>query len=161
VTAIHKDGRRFRVRTAGVALRRGRVLVHGAEGFRHVVLPGGGVEQGEASDAALVREMTEELDARVRVGRLLWVVESLFRDEGEDRHEIGFYWEMTVPETAACVRRDDFETVDGGVRLRLAWVPLADLDDLDLVPRFVIEGLRDPPRETRFLVLDERASAGP
>lgn len=159
MTRIVAEGRHFRVRTAGVAIRRGRVLVNGWDGFRHLALPGGGVEMGETSDAALVREMREELDVDVRIGRLLWVVENLFLLNGVERHEIGFYWEMAFPETAACVRRDTFEAMDGGVRMHLAWVPLADLPDVDLVPRFLVEGLRDLPRATRFLVNDDRGAA--
>jgi hypothetical protein len=36
--------------------------------------------------------------------------------------------------------------------MSLAWVPLADLDDLRVVPTFLVDGLRDPPKTTRFLV---------
>jgi ADP-ribose pyrophosphatase YjhB (NUDIX family) len=135
-----------------VAIREGRVLLNGWDGFRHLALPGGGVEVQESSDAALVREMREELGVAVRLGRLLWCVENFFRLNGEDWHEVGFYWEMTLPETAACVRRDTFEAMDDGVRMHLAWVPLADLDEVDLVPRFLVAGLRGLPRTTQFLV---------
>jgi 8-oxo-dGTP pyrophosphatase MutT (NUDIX family) len=161
VTGLRVDGRRFRLRAAGVAIRHGRVLLNHWEGFRSLALPGGGVEQGESSDAALVREMKEELGVDARLGRLLWVVQSLFVLKGERFHEIGFYWEMRLPERAACVRSDSFEAMDGGVRTQLAWVPLSELDDVDLVPRFLVQGLRDPPARTRFLVVDEWPAAGP
>jgi 8-oxo-dGTP pyrophosphatase MutT (NUDIX family) len=161
MTDVRYDDRRFRVRAAGVAIRDGRVLLNGWDGFRHLALPGGGVELHESSDAALVREMREELGVDVRVGRLLWVVESFFALNGERFHEVGFYWEMTFPETAVCVRRTAFEALesDGG-RMSLAWVPLGDLDDVDLVPTFLVAGLRDLPTSTRFLVHVDRESQG-
>jgi len=156
MTRVGDSGRRFRVRAAGVAIRDGRVLLDSWEGFRFFALPGGGVEQGETSDAALVREMREELRTDVRVRRLLWVVENFYSLNGEAWHELAFYWEMTFAETAACVRRDAFEAYDGDVLMNLAWVPLADLDDLNLVPTFLVDGLRDLPTATQFLVHDER-----
>jgi len=157
MTRIATDGRVFRIRAAGVAIRDRRVLLNGWDGFRHLALPGGGVEQGEDSAAALVREMREELGTEIRVGRLLWVVENHFDLNAGRYHELGFYWEMAFPETAACVRRTTFEAreSDGG-RMSLAWVPLADLDDLRVVPTFLVDGLRDPPKTTRFLVHDDR-----
>lgn len=37
--------------------------------------PGGKVEPGETARQALVREIKEELDAKIKVGELFWVVE--------------------------------------------------------------------------------------
>jgi 8-oxo-dGTP pyrophosphatase MutT (NUDIX family) len=85
MTRIREDGRVFRVRVAGAAIRDGRVLLNGWDGFRHLALPGGGVEQGEESASALVREMREELGTEIRVGRLLWVVENFFALNGARR----------------------------------------------------------------------------
>lgn len=152
MTSLRADGRRFRVRSAGVAIRDGRVLVCRWDDVEKPALPGGGVEPGETSEAALVREMLEELGVGVRVGRLLWVVENHFTLKGERFHEIGFYWEMEFPASAECVRRDEVESYDGGVRMRLTWTPLANLGATGLVPSFLADGLADPPATTEFLV---------
>ena len=66
--------RRVRV-VAAVVRQDGRILVarrhpHADRGGQWE-FPGGKVEPGEAEDAALIREIREELDCGVEVGRLL------------------------------------------------------------------------------------------
>lgn len=149
---------RFRVRAAGVAVRDGRVLVHREtqpSPWTNSALPGGGVEMHESSDAAVVREFREELGVDVRVGRLLWCVDNRFGHEGEDWHEFGFYWEALLPADFVLPMRPTAERdpADGrAFELRWAWHPLERLDEIELRPSFLVEGLRDPPRATRFLV---------
>lgn len=152
MTLLRADGRRFRVRTAGVAIEDGRVLVCCAADDDYQLLPGGGVEAGETSDAALLREMREELEADVRIGRLLWCVENLFTLDGERAHEFAFFWEMTLPSGVASVRRATFEAFDGGVRQRFTWVPIAEVAPAGLLPAFLSTELRELPERTQFLV---------
>ncbi len=90
---------RFQMRAAGIALREGHVLVHRAVHEAFWSLPGGRVEQGEASTETLFREMQEELLVDVEVGPLAFVLESFFPNIGQQFHEIGFYHRMTVPES--------------------------------------------------------------
>ncbi|MFB6173267.1 MAG: NUDIX hydrolase [Halobacteriales archaeon] len=52
--------------------------------------PGGGIEFGEGSVAALAREFREELDASVETDRLIGVIENRFSLGGERGHEVVF-----------------------------------------------------------------------
>ena len=54
---------------------------------------GGGIEPGETSQAAVVREIKEEIGFKVMNLRLLGVLESLFTCEGEPGHEIVFVYD--------------------------------------------------------------------
>jgi ADP-ribose pyrophosphatase YjhB (NUDIX family) len=64
-------------------------------------LVGGGVELGERSVEAVVREIGEELGTTLLEPRLLGVLESLYVYEGERGHEIVFVYagELADPET--------------------------------------------------------------
>ncbi len=67
----------------GVVICEGRVVLvrRGKEPlFGRWTIPGGAVEPGELMVQALEREMHEETGLRVRVGELLEIVESIFRD---------------------------------------------------------------------------------
>lgn len=115
---------RFQMRAAGIALREGHVLVHRATTEAFWSLPGGRVEQGEASGETLFREMQEELETDVAIGPLAFMLESFFPLLDRQFHEIGFYHRMTVPETfpfatdGICHR-----IMDGAAALEFKWVP--------------------------------------
>ena len=165
MTLVRADGHLFRVRAAGVAIRDGRVLVTRTvqpSHWKNAALLGGGVEPHETSDAAVVREFREEIGVDVRVGRLLWCVENHFRHEADAWHEIGFFWEVFLPPDFPRVGSGLFvdDVVSENLRVPTEWLwhPLDRLAEIDLRPTFLVEGLRDLPKTTRFLVHVDRAS---
>jgi 8-oxo-dGTP pyrophosphatase MutT (NUDIX family) len=115
---------RFHMRAAGIAIRNGRVLVQSIAGDPITFLPGGRIEQGEASNETVVREMQEEFGQVVEVGGLAFVVESFFVQDGRDFHEVALYYRIGVA--------DDFPYHDtdichrcreGDVEMEYRWVP--------------------------------------
>ncbi|EXB25322.1 NUDIX domain protein [Acinetobacter baumannii 1437282] len=54
---------------------------------------GGGIEFGETSTQAIVREVFEEIQQQIRKSRLLGVLENLFTFDGQQGHEIVFVYE--------------------------------------------------------------------
>ncbi|KAB1193988.1 NUDIX domain-containing protein [Haloferax sp. MBLA0076] len=80
IAARIRDGLEWGV--AGLAVRDGAVLLVRQDG--RWVLPGGGVESGEAKTAALVREMREETGLDATVGPLRVVTEQTFTHGDEE-----------------------------------------------------------------------------
>lgn len=159
MTRVDADGLRFRVRAAGVAIRDGRVLV--ARGvdtneWSNSALPGGGVELHEPSDAAVIREFREEIGGEVRTGRLLWCAENFFRHAGKEWHEVGFYWAVLLPPDFPHFGDDTFMGYDVVADRKIPsvwrWWPVDRLGEINLRPAFLVQGLRDPPRTTQFVV---------
>lgn len=150
---------RFNYRVAGIAVRDGHVLVCREDADGYVLLPGGRVEFGEASDIALHREISEELQCLGRVGALLFTVENFFTRNGEDFHEIGTYYGIELPadfpfETG----KPCLVTQDEGHDLTFEWIPTASsaLAAVNLLPAWLHPHLAELPGRHRHLVVDER-----
>lgn len=107
-------------RVVGAALvRDSRVLAarrtRPAEAAGRWELPGGKVEPGESADAALVREVAEELGVTIEISR--WLAGSA---------PIGTAYELTV--ALATVVDGEPEPVEHD---RVRWLSAAELDDVD------------------------------
>ncbi|MBR0558173.1 NUDIX hydrolase [Ciceribacter sp. L1K23] len=150
-----KQDRLFQMRIAGLAFRNGHVLVHRATHETFWTFPGGRAEMGETSQETLVREMREELDVEAKVGPLLWIVENFFHYEGRDWHELGFYYQMDIPESFP-FHRDNIvhRVVDGKSELEFKWAlaEKAALKALDIPPYFIADEIEDLPGSPRHIV---------
>lgn len=96
-------------------------------------LIGGGVDLGESHEAAVVREVREELGASIRDLTYLDVVESIYTLDGRPGHEIvHVYTGRLDPEPA----REGAELAEtDGSRLPVVWRPVDDRDEpLPLYP---------------------------
>ena len=151
--SFESRGIRFQYRVAAVIIENDRVLLQKVEGEEWWFLPGGRAEAGETARDALRREMREELDAEVSVGRLLWVVENFFRLGPIAQHEVGLYFAATL--AAGCARSigaGPIEFSDGGSRIVAQWHGLHGLPALSVRPAFLTEGLRELPVSTEHVV---------
>lgn len=149
--------RRFNLRAAGVMERDGHVLLHTVEDDTSWILPGGRVELGETSISALQREMREELGQEIQVGRLLWVAESLMKQDGRLDHVLGLYYAITLVDDSGFITPGEVLRMrDGAVRLTFAWHPLDRLDQITVYPPFLREGLPALPEQTQH-ILDIRS----
>jgi len=149
---------RFNCRVAGIALRDGRVLTCREDEDDWVMLPGGRVEMGEPSAAALAREIAEELDCTAEIGPLVYTVENFFDRAGERFHEIGLYYRIILPDTFPYRPRGVcFDTEDEGHRLRFEWVKTepAALRRIALRPNWLGGRLGELPAAAQHLVMHE------
>ncbi len=146
-------GEKFLYRAAAVAVIDGRVLVQkiGDEDF--LCLPGGRVEMGEPAEEALLREMREEMDCKVQVGRLLWVIDNLFTHRGVHYHELGLYFAISLPKGCRQASGEPWTGTElDGTKLYFSWHPADRLAELELRPTFLIEALRELPDHPQYVV---------
>ena len=117
-----------RIRVVALAVIRrpgdGAVLAirYRREGRIYYRPPGGGVEFGEFAADAVQREMVEELGQRVRVERLLGVVENIYDDDGVQHHQIMFNWLVHFEDESLYGKPDFHIHEDNGEEFCAHWV---------------------------------------
>lgn len=103
---------------------------------------GGGVEFGEQSADAVVRELGEELDVTVTETRHLATLERTFEFNGQDCHEIGFVYAVDLAEDWA-YEGESFvgREPELGEEFDVAWVSRDELgrDDVTVYPEELLE----------------------
>lgn len=156
----------FLCRVAGVAEHADRILLHRSMHDEFWALPGGRLEVGETSAEALRREMLEEVDVDVKVGRLLWVVENFFNhyplDQPPDpsltsaHHEIGLYLAMELPAEFANTMSfmgGELKGTTNELALEFRWFDRAEIAEIDFRPASLKQLLNEPlPEGVRTIV---------
>jgi len=148
---------RFVYRVVGVAIDNNRVLAEQVEGQDFWFLPGGRGELREPAAETLKREMREELNAEIRVDRLLWVVENFFTGDNLimgnnlDYHELGLYFLMEFTGDSPIPGLDEFEAEDDGFKITFRWHNLDEIGDVLILPSFLQKGLQQIPEHTEHI----------
>ncbi len=103
---------------------------------------GGGVEFGEHSREAMLREIREEIGAGVENLELVGVLESIFRYEGEQGHEVVFVYDAEFQDKGM-YERSEIQGYESEIDARFVarWQSLEELKEKDT--RLVPEGLAD------------------
>lgn len=151
-----EDNKRFNYRIVGVCIRNAHVLLQRAITDDFWALPGGRAELLEYSADTLRREMKEELDVEVNVGRLLWISENLFTVEEDAWHELGLYYRFDFPAGHQYYTSPEFHGIEGDGQLLFKWHALSDIGNTRLFPTFLRESLtRLPSSPVHVLNRDE------
>lgn len=108
MVTFEKGDIRFNYRVVGIVFNKNWVLLHRAEEDDFWTPPGGRVELLEPSKDALKREMHEELGVEVCVERLIWIVETFFKDGGTLFHELGLYYLVELSKGCSLYRKREF-----------------------------------------------------
>ncbi|MDQ4122954.1 MAG: NUDIX domain-containing protein [Acidobacteriota bacterium] len=124
-----------RIRPIAICLLRNgnRILV--SEGFDTVQQSyfyrplGGGIEYGETSEAAISREIREELSVEIENIQLLGVLENIFTYQGEFGHEIVFVFDADFTDKSLY----ELEEIDGyeqeaNIEFKAKWKYLEEIE---------------------------------
>ena len=94
----------------------------------------GGIEFGETGEAAIRRELLEEIGAAAAGVRYLGAIEDIFDWNGQTRHELHLVYEVE-PADRRILELDEVEVDDEGERYVARWRPLREFrDGARLVP---------------------------
>ena len=140
----------FNLRVAAMIVREGRILILQDEGIPHDYLPGGRVHLGETAEAALARELREELDLPVPPHRLVFMAESFFTLMGTRHHEMCLYHLMEAP-PELLARGQRFTRTEGTEVHHFRWVPFAELAQLSFYPIFLKERILTLPDGIEYI----------
>lgn len=115
----------------------GHVLLCRRRDAGYTYLPGGHVEFGEGTRAALAREVDEELGVPAAVGRFLGVVENAFQQHGGPHQELSLVFAGRLPGVSFPAAPPSREA-----HIDFVWQPLDQLAAANLLPPLVIDLLR-------------------
>lgn len=119
----------FHYLVRGILIADGKVLVAHELGAANTFLPGGHIEHGESAEAALVREIDEELGLRPTVRQFLGAVEHIWPEGALDNQEINLLFKMEIEGLTSHEPPPSCEP-----HLEFLWVDIAQLADVDLRP---------------------------
>lgn len=97
---------------------------------------GGGIEYGELSSDALIREIHEEIEEDITNLKYLGTVENIFTYNGDVGHEVVMVYDATFVDNSV-YKTNSFEgKEDDGTIFTLFWKPLSEFQNgkLRLVP---------------------------
>lgn len=97
---------------------------------------GGGIEPGETSQEAIIREIREEVSAEITDLQLVDVIENLFTNDGRAGHEIVFVYDGEFVDKTLYAQSYLEVHEDDQTKLRATWRPLEFFNDYHrLVPK--------------------------
>lgn len=130
-----------RIRASGICIHDNKILlIHRInlelekEKQEYYVIPGGGVEDGEKIEDAVIREMKEETSLDVRLGELFYELED-YDGQGKFLKYYAYICEYISGEIK--LEENSVEAVemkDGLQSFEPIWVPLSEMKDIVLYP---------------------------
>lgn len=153
---------RFNYRVAGIFIVDNHVLICDEDDDGYCMLPGGRVELGEPSRLSLAREIVEEVGLEAEIGDLLITSESFYEREGQQFHELAFFYRARFVGSAGPDGNSPWRvTHEDGSELRFHWIDLASdgLERFNLKPDWVRDLLRNLPATLTHVAYDERERA--
>ncbi len=115
-------------------------------------LPGGRVNLHEDTDAAIKRELKEELGINAEIVRPLWFVQSFFiEDESKEKfHELCVYYLVDVSDTEL-IKQECFEGLETKNHEVFEWLSIDALKEQYLYPLFIKEKINNLPESFEML----------
>ena len=135
------------LRSAGIWISDGQILLESLKDRDVWGIPGGFVEEGESVEQACLREYLEETGVEVQCTRLAIIHEQFWIYKGQPVREYGFYFEVhPVTNTGSPPQVKSIEE-----HLKIEWHPLSNLGRIDFVPVALQPYITDLSGDTLFI----------
>ena len=151
------EDQKFNYRVAGIFVHENKILAMQDERSPYYYLPGGRVKLGETAEAAVIREIQEELNLYVRIDRPLWLNQSFFTED-VDRlryHELCLYFLIDFSSTDLLDRGAKFQGAEAHHRQIFEWLDISKLKDTYFYPLFLKEKAFSLPQTMELLTTYE------
>ena len=93
---LEKHENNFELCVRAVIQNNGKILVCKNKAQNYYFFPGGHINFSETAEVALERELKEELDISIKGFSFIGVVENVFKEQGETRHELNLIFSVEV-----------------------------------------------------------------
>ena len=138
---------KFSLQSAALIFKNDRALLV-KSGYHHCFYTvGGGIQENETSESAVIRECYEETGYHFEIDRLVFIEERFFSVDSTYHREIVFFYLM---------KETDIKIVSGVStdqnHEHLYWMPMEKLKRIDLVPEFLKASLENIPNEITHIL---------
>lgn len=127
------------VRTVGVLVRDGKILVQRDRDGNEYALPGGHIQIGETLEAGLIREYKEETGADISCLRMLWSEECFWEWKGKKAHNLSFYYLVELQENSDIPDTGEFVSHKDNCNVVIGWIPIEEIQNVTIYPEFFKE----------------------
>lgn len=140
----------FSLRAAALIINSNQLLVIKHDNFDCFYTIGGRVNINETSTDAVIREVREETGYLLSVDRLVYIQERFYNINNTHHHEVVFFYLMK----SADVRIENESCMDHQEE-KLYWIPIDELQNINLVPAFLQIALTNIQKEIIHIVSTE------
>ena len=128
------DSKNIICRAAALIIKGDKLLFAKNINSPYYYVLGGGIEEYETSEEAVIREVFEETGLNLEVDKLTMVQERFFEHGSKKHHEIVFFYLMKEKDSIDIL---DNTFTDQGINETLHWLPINSLQMFNIVPKFL------------------------
>ena len=123
-----------------------KILVCQTVGRDYFFLPGGHIEFGENMRSSLVRELKEEMDAKILKAKFIGGVENLFLQEEVMKHEVSFVFQVDI---------DLEEVISKESHISFFWFTMDEFIEKKVVPPALRDAIVEWTAEKQTFFVEE------
>ena len=120
------------VRTVGVLIRDGKILVQRDSNGNEYALPGGHIKIGETLEAGLIREYKEETGVDIFCVKMLWSEECFWKWKGRKTHNFSFYYLIALKNNTDIPDREEFVSHKDNCDVVIGWIPIEEIKNVTI-----------------------------